>query len=69
MTERTATTVPGSSGEDSGLPETVTVRPRLLAVAALPGALAASSCCIVPLALSALGMTDAWNPGGQHQQH
>jgi len=60
MTERTVTAVPEASGEDSSLPGKVTLRPGLLAAAGLLGALAASSCCIVPLALFALGITGAW---------
>ena len=59
MTEHTVTAVPEASGEDSGLPGKVTVRPGWLAAAGLLGALAASSCCIVPLALFALGITGA----------
>lgn len=34
--------------------------PALLAVSGLLGALAASSCCIVPLALLGLGVSGAW---------
>ncbi len=60
MTERTATTVLEASAEESRLPGKVTVRPGWLAAAGLLGALAASSCCIVPLALFALGLTGAW---------
>ena len=35
-------------------------RPALLAVGGVLGALAASSCCIVPLALFSLGVSGAW---------
>ena len=35
-------------------------RPALLAVGSVLGAIAASSCCIVPLALFGLGVSGAW---------
>ena len=37
-----------------------TGRQRLIAVGGILGALAASSCCIVPLALFSLGVSGAW---------
>jgi mercuric ion transport protein len=44
---------PRSDGEDLG-------RERLLVAGGLLGALAASSCCIVPLVLFSLGVSGAW---------
>ena len=41
-------------------PNRVDVRQRLLAGGSLLGALAASSCCLVPLALFGLGVSGAW---------
>jgi len=55
MTERTTTTDLDASRSDRAV-----VRAGWLAAAGLLGALAASSCCIVPLALFALGVSGAW---------
>lgn len=48
----TVTTTEGSGGERS--------RVRLIAAGGILGALAASSCCIVPLVLFSLGISGAW---------
>lgn len=47
-----------------GLPETVnadhSAKTKLMATGGILGALAASTCCIVPLALFSLGISGAW---------
>lgn len=48
----TVTTTEGSGGERS--------RVRLIAAGGILGALAASSCCILPLVLFSLGISGAW---------
>jgi mercuric ion transport protein len=45
--------------EDSGVPATQH-GPALIAAGSLLGALAASSCCILPLVLFSLGVSGAW---------
>ena len=42
------------------LPDNTTGKTRLIAAGGILGALAASSCCIVPLALFSLGVSGAW---------
>ncbi len=44
--------------EDAGAPEKT--RARLVAAGGILGALAASSCCILPLVLFSLGISGAW---------
>jgi mercuric ion transport protein len=41
-------------------PETIGRGPRLLAIAGLLAALAASTCCILPVVLFSLGISGAW---------
>ena len=45
--------------ENSGIP-TTQHGPRLMAAGGILGALAASSCCILPLVLFSLGVSGAW---------
>lgn len=57
MTHQNTVTTRGKLGEATPASR---ARPRIAAAGALLGAAAASSCCILPLALFSLGITGAW---------
>jgi mercuric ion transport protein len=54
MTETIDTAAPGASGADGS------ARPALVAAGGIVGAIAASTCCVIPLALFSLGVSGAW---------
>lgn len=56
---RTGTSKAGRGAADGGAPGQ-TDQSRLLAGTALAGAILASSCCVLPLALALLGLGGAW---------
>lgn len=53
-------TVPETVGNEAPAPEQTRIRNRLLAAGGFIGAILASSCCVVPLVLLALGVSGAW---------